>query len=65
MARHHWPDGSIHALYTTAATGPEVTHYLVEAVDRAGHLPREARNRVDVDLQRRIDDFVALRVGIE
>jgi hypothetical protein len=52
------PGGTIVPIYTTAATGPEVTHYLVEAVDSAISLLREARSAVSPDLQRRIDDFI-------
>lgn len=52
------PGGTIAPIYTTAATGPEVTHYLVEAVDSAIVLLREARSAVTPDLQRRIDEFI-------
>lgn len=52
------PGGTILPIYTTAATGPEVTHYLVEAVDSAIALLRQARSAVDPDLQHRIDEFM-------
>jgi len=52
------PGGTIVPIYTTAATGPEITHYLVETVDSAIALLREARASVGPDLQRRIDDFI-------
>lgn len=52
------PGGTIVPLYTTAATGPEVTHYLVEAIDAAIVLLREARSAVTPDLQRRIDEYI-------
>jgi hypothetical protein len=52
------PGGTIVPLYTTAATGPEVTHYLVEALDRAVALLREARATSTADLQHRIDTFI-------
>lgn len=52
------PGGTIQPIYTTAATGPEVTHYLVEAVDAAILLLQDAKQFADVDLQRRIDEFI-------
>lgn len=52
------PGGTIVPIYTTAATGPEVTHYLVEAVDSAIDLLREARSAVIPDLQHRIDEYI-------
>lgn len=52
------PGGTIVPLYTTAAAGPEVTHYLVEALDRAVALLRDVRAMAAADLQRRIDEFI-------
>jgi len=50
-------DGEIIPLYTTDAASPEVTHYLVTALDEALALLEEAREVVDPALRGRIDEF--------
>jgi hypothetical protein len=52
------PGGSIVPIYTTEATGPEVTQYLVTAVDKAIELLRRARSSAAPELQAEIDGYI-------
>jgi hypothetical protein len=52
------PDGSFVPIFTAVSVGPEVSHYLVDAIDEAIALLREARPTAPPDLQVRIDGFV-------
>jgi hypothetical protein len=45
-------------LYTSAATGPEVTHYLVSALDGAIELLRRARVTATSEMQTDIDNYI-------
>lgn len=52
------PAGEVRPLYTSAATGPEVTHYLVTALDEAIELLRQARATATSDIQADIDSYI-------
>jgi hypothetical protein len=52
------PAGEVVPLYTSAATGPEVTHYLVSALDGAIELLRRARVTATSEMQADIDNYI-------
>ncbi len=52
------PGGEMVPLYTSAATGPEVTHYLVSALDEAMELLRRARVTASAEMQADIDNYI-------
>jgi len=52
------PAGEVRPLYTSAATGPEVTHYLVTALDEAIELLRQARATATSEIQADIDSYI-------
>lgn len=52
------PAGEVRPLYTSAGTGPEVTHYLVSALDEAIELLRRARGTATSEMQAEIDDYI-------
>lgn len=51
------PGGQITPIYSVDACDPEVTHYLIGALDEALALLDEARSAVDPGLRARIDGF--------
>ncbi len=52
------PAGEVVPLYTSAATSPEVTHYLVTALGGAIELLRRARVTATSEIQADIDDYI-------
>ena len=52
------PAAEVVPLYTSAATGPEVTHYLVSALDRAIELLRRARVTATSEMKADIDNYI-------
>jgi hypothetical protein len=52
------PAGEMVPLYTSAATGPEVTHYLVSMLDEAIELLRRARGTATSEMQAEIDNYI-------
>lgn len=52
------PGGEVVPLYTSAATGPEVTHYLVAALDEAIALLQRARTTATSEMQADIDNYI-------
>lgn len=52
------PAGEVVPLYTSAAMGPEVTHYLVTALDEAIELLRRARATTTAEMQDAIDSYI-------
>jgi hypothetical protein len=52
------PDGSVVPIYTTEATGPDVTEYLVSALEQPVSLLRRVRVSAEPPMQTEIDDFI-------
>jgi hypothetical protein len=52
------PDGSFDPIFTAVAAGPEVSQYLIDALDEAIALLREALPTAPADLQPRIEGFI-------
>lgn len=52
------PAGEVVPLYTSAATGPEVTHYLVSALEEAIDLLRRARSTATSEMQAEIENYI-------
>jgi hypothetical protein len=52
------PGGEVVPLYTSAAVGPEVTHYLVTALDDAIKLLRQARATATSEIRAEIDNYI-------
>ena len=52
------PDGSFEPMYTAIASGPEVSRYLVHALDEAIGLLREVQSAAPAQLRPRIDRFL-------
>jgi hypothetical protein len=52
------PGGEVVPLYTSAAVGPDVTHYLVTALDDAIELLRQARATATSEIRAEIDNYI-------